>query len=167
MSFSELSARAITKLPSSAFLVCNSDGNPMTIGWAQFGVIWGKQICTVFVRKSRYSHELIEKSGAFTVSIPKDGSFVKELAYCGKISGRDEDKLNSTGLKLTLPKVNGIPGIAGCAMHFECKVVHKAEFDLSFMDDAIRSKNYGDNQATPDGDPHTVYFGEVLASYEE
>ena len=52
-------------------------------------------------------------------------------------------------------------------MHFECKVVFKAESDLSLMDPAIRARFYGDNQATPDGDPHTIYFGEILAAYRE
>ena len=52
-------------------------------------------------------------------------------------------------------------------MHFECRVVFQAESDLAKMDPEIRARSYGSNQATPDGDPHTIYFGELLAAYRE
>lgn len=79
------------QLPKGAFLMV--DGNPMTIGWAQFGVIWGRPVCTVFVRHSRHTHALLEKSNVFTVSVPAAGTMREALAYCGSHSGRDGDKL--------------------------------------------------------------------------
>jgi hypothetical protein len=33
-------------------------------------------------------------------------------------------------------------------------------------EDIILPLNYGGNQALPDGDPHVLYVGEVLAAYE-
>ena len=83
--YKALFQEAETQMPKGAFLVVQ--GNPMTIGWCQFGVVWGKPICTVFVRKSRYSHSLIEKTGRFTVSVPKADTMKEELAFCGKRSG--------------------------------------------------------------------------------
>lgn len=167
MSYDNLLNEAAAKIGSGAFLMTGEHPNPMTIGWAQWGTIWNKPICTVFVRKSRYSHELIEKDGVFTVSVPAPGAFKEELAHCGRVSGRDEDKVAALGLSLTEPKENGMPGIRGCAMHFECKVVFKVESHLPLMDPAVRTRFYGDNQATADGDPHTIYFGEILAAYRE
>ena len=167
MFYGELLNEAAAQIGNGAFLMTGDRPNPMTIGWAQWGYIWGKPICTVLVRQSRYSHKLIEKGGNFTVSLPAPGTFKAELSHCGYISGRDEDKVQALGVSLVAPVVNGIPGIKGCAMHFECKVVFKAESDLSLMDPAIRARFYGDNQATPDGDPHTIYFGEILAAYRE
>ena len=37
---------------------------------------------------------------------------------------------------------------------------------LDTLDPDFRAKYYGDNQALPDGDPHVLYVGEVLAAYE-
>ena len=156
---------AETQMPKGAFLMVQ--GNPMTIGWCQFGVVWGKPICTVFVRKSRYSHSLIEKTGRFTVSVPKADTMKEELAFCGKRSGRDTDKMKELGLSLLPAAAGGEDGLAGCSLQFECRVVFKTESELEHMDADYRRRYYGDNQATPDGDPHTVYFGEILAAYRE
>ena len=51
--YRELMGEACAQLPKGAFLMV--EGNPMTIGWAQFGVVWSKPVCTVFVRHSRHN----------------------------------------------------------------------------------------------------------------
>jgi hypothetical protein len=48
----------------------------------------------------------------------------------------------------------------------ECRIVQKQLLDLSTFDPDFRTKYYGSNQALPDGDPHVLYVGEVLAAYE-
>ena len=153
------------QLPKGAFLMV--DGNPMTIGWAQFGVIWGRPVCTVFVRHSRHTHALLEKSNVFIVSVPAAGTMREALAYCGSHSGRDGDKLAACGLSLLAPRAGGAAPLDGCAIHFECRVVFRAESDLDCLEPGLRARFYGDNQATADGDPHTLYFGEILAAYRE
>lgn len=149
-----------------AFLMTGSMCNPMTIGWCQWGVIWGKNICTVLVRKSRFSHDTME-SGRFTVSVPRPGTLKRELAYCGTKSGRDGDKLKALGLSPVALGSGAVGGFPGCAYHFDCRTLFKSDMDLSMLDPAVRSRYYGDNQATPDGDPHTVYFAEIENVYEE
>ena len=161
--YRDLIGEACAQMHEGAFLMV--DGNPMTIGWAQFGVVWRRPVCTVFVRRSRYTHGLMEQSGRFTVSVPAQGAMTDALAYCGAHSGREGDKLAACGLSLLEPRAGGAAPLAGWAMHFECRVLFKTESDLSFLDGALRARYYGDNQATPDGDPHTVYFGEILAAY--
>ena len=153
------------QLPKGAFLMV--EGNPMTIGWAQFGVIWGRPVCTVFVRHSRYTHALLEKSNVFTVSVPAAGTMREALAYCGSHSGRDGDKLAACGLSLLEPRAGGAAPLSGCAIHFECRVLLRAENDMRELEPGLRARFYGDNQATADGDPHTLYFGEILAAYRE
>lgn len=77
----ELVPQAAEQLPRGAFLTAGgSCWNPMTIGWAQFGVIWGKPIVTVLVRKSRHTFGLMEQTDVFTISVPKTGEQVKALA---------------------------------------------------------------------------------------
>ncbi len=167
--FFGLIPEAVAKLFSGgAFLMAGSGKpNPMTIGWAQFGDVWGKPMVTVFVRKSRYTYGLMEAAETFSVSVPKLGTMVKELAFCGTKSGRDVDKLAGAGLSVLPARCGGADGIAGCDSHFECRIVFKAESNLEWMDPAIRARYYGPEQAFGNGDPHVIYFGEVIGAYQE
>jgi flavin reductase (DIM6/NTAB) family NADH-FMN oxidoreductase RutF len=158
--FIEAAARQIRH---GAFLMTGDEANPMTISWCQWGRVWEKPVCTVFVRKSRFSHELIG-NGRFTVSVPEPGTFVKELAFCGSKSGRDTDKFGALNMKRLKLSEGGIDGVLGCAFHFECKVLFKCESDLALMDREVRSEFYGPENA-PDEDPHTIYFGEIIAMH--
>lgn len=149
-----------------AFLTANAGKwNPMTIGWAQFGVVWGKPIVAVLVRKSRFTYAEMEEGDAFTLSVPKNGEFAHELAYCGSHSGRDVDKAAETGMKQLAARVNGANGVSGCGAYFECRIVNKAFCALDDMDAAIIARYYGANQKGDNGDPHELYFGEVAAAY--
>jgi len=164
----ELVPQAVEQLPRGAFLTAGNDvWNPMTIGWGQFGIIWGKPIMTVMVRKSRYTHELIEKADVFTVSVPNTGELAKELAFCGSHSGRDVNKQEETGLTRLSAKAGGSDGVAECGAFFECRIVQKLFGDLSEMDADLRARYYGSNQALPDGDPHVLYFGEIIGAYKK
>ena len=103
--FSNLLPEAIEQLPRGAFLTAGGETwNPMTIGWAQFGVVWARPVVTVMVRKSRYTHGLMEQSDVFTVSIPRAKEMVKELAFCGVRSGRDVNKEKEAGLTRLSPR---------------------------------------------------------------
>lgn len=166
MEFQHLIEAAVRQMPAGAFLVTGDEANPMTVGWAQWGVIWGKPILTVMVRHSRYSHKLIE-NGVFTLSVPAPGAMKDELKICGSKSGRDSDKKALAGLGTVPARENGIPGIAGCAMHFECRTLLKTEVAMENLEPELYKRFYTAGQATADGDPHTLYFGEILAAYEE
>jgi len=164
----ELVPQAAEQLPRGVFLTAGTDvWNPMTIGWGQFGIIWGKPVVTVMVRKSRYTYELIEKGDVFTLSVPRTGELAKELAFCGSHSGRDVDKQAKTGLTRLGAKAGGSDGVAECGTFFECRIVQKLFGELSEMDPELHARYYASNQALPDGDPHEVYFGEILGAYRK
>ena len=79
-------------LGAGAFLLVggeNSRPNPMTIGWATLGTVWGKPALAVYVRPSRYTHGLLESTRHFSVNVPEGEVFSKALAFCGSKSGRD------------------------------------------------------------------------------
>ena len=165
--FSALRPQATEQLPRGAFLTAGGTvWNPMTIGWAQFGVVWGRPVVTVMVRKSRYTHSLMEQAQVFTVSFPRPKQMGKEIAFCGVRSGRDVDKEKEAGLARLSPRAGGAEAVAGCGIVMECRIVQKQLLDLDSLDPDFRPKYYGDNQALPDGDPHVLYVGEVLAAYE-
>lgn len=164
--FSTLLEKAVPQLKEGAFLVSGAEGNPMTVGWALFGIVWGKPICTVFVRHSRYSHELMQSNPVFTVSFPSSGEMKAELGICGSTSGRDTDKLQKANLSIRNISNDG-KLLSGCKIHFVCNTVAKTEMDMSSVSPEILDRYYNTNQAGMNGDPHTIYFAEILEAYEE
>ncbi len=141
-----------------AFLTVKSNDkvNSMTISWGNIGFEWKKPIFTVLVRKSRYTHEIIEKETEFSVSIPFKDDFKSALALCGSKSGRDMDKVKESGLSLKEGEKIKVPSIEGCEMVYECKIVYKQDMDLSLLSNEIKDSVYSDN------DIHTIYYGEIV-----
>ena len=148
-----------------AFLTvsCEEQLNTMTIGWGSFGFIWGKPIIMVAVRSSRHTYGILERSLEFSVTIPQQSEAFREaLELCGSKSGRDLDKFAAAGLVAIPGKKIATPVISGAAWQYECIVVYKQEMnDLSIL-----APDIGDRLYHPQTNPwHTLYYGEVVASY--
>jgi flavin reductase (DIM6/NTAB) family NADH-FMN oxidoreductase RutF len=144
-----------------AFLTVKSGDkvNTMTISWGNVGYEWNMPIFTVLVRKSRYTYDLIENSDNFTVSIPLSGDLKSSLAVCGSKSGRDIDKFKECNLTLEKSKNVGTPIISECELHYECKIVYKQEMNPELLSKEIVDSSY------KTGDYHTIYYGEIVATY--
>ena len=75
--------------------------NTMTVSWGTAGVLWNKEVVTVFVRPGRYTYEFCERGETLTLSF-----FGEErrdtLTYCGTKTGRDVDKFAVCDLKYKL-----------------------------------------------------------------
>ncbi len=147
------------QLRKGAFLMVK--GNPMTIGWGQFGVLWNKPTFSVYVRESRYTHELLKDADTFTVSVPAYGTMGKELAFCGTRSGRDTQKMTELNAALWQNRFGAQDGFDGCKYQIECRILFRADMDEHALEDeALLSRYYAD------GDPHTMYVGEILGVTE-
>ena len=130
--------------------------NTMTISWGNIGFEWNKPIFTVLVRKSRFTHELIEKTTEFSVSVPLSCNLKQALVLCGTKSGRDIDKIKESGLTLRNGDSITAPSIEGCEMVYECKIVYKQDINPNLLSEEIKNKIYGDD------DYHTLYYGEIV-----
>ena len=99
----------------------NGRVNAMTASWGAMGVLWNKPVCICFVRPERYTFELLaehkELSVAFLGSQRRDA-----LAFCGRESGRDLDKLEKCGL--TTFELDGIPVITEAQAALTCRVLY-------------------------------------------
>lgn len=135
--------------------------NTMTISWGNIGFQWNKPIFTVLVRKSRYTYELIENSGDFTVSIPLKETLKDALLFCGTKSGRDVDKFTQCNLTLEPSKEVCTPIIGNCELHYECRIVYKQAMDKTFLLPEIMQSSYSSD------DYHTLYYGEIVACYKK
>ncbi len=136
--------------------------NTMTIGWGTIGIEWGRPIFVAYVRESRYTRELLDQNGEFTVNIPLGEGDKKAIALCGTKSGRDMDKISEAGLTLEAPEVISVPGIREFPLTLECKVLFKNAQDETRLPEEIRSRYY---DAINAGDFHHAYYGEIVSSY--
>ncbi|MGN0795797.1 MAG: flavin reductase family protein [Christensenellales bacterium] len=155
VSFENMEKPLESLLTTGGFL-CAKD-NVMTISWGMTGVLWRKKVFLAVVRKSRYSHELIEQTKIFTISVPKQGEFKDAIGICGKLSGKDGSKWEKAGLMSKKAKsVDGVV-VDGCEKYFECKVITK--LDMGNCDLSQIGSFYAD------GDMHDFYFAEIVEEY--
>ncbi len=142
-------------LNAGAFLT--SGDNTMIASWGFVGVMWGKKIYIAPVRDSRYTKEIIDKTGEFTVSVPRAGEMADAIKFCGRNSGRDFDKWAECGLDKICAKSVDSFVVGGCQKYFECKVLGTMPMSTEFMQ--MFDKWY------PTGDNHNFVFGEIVAEY--
>ncbi len=161
--FTQVAAKTISKMTKGGVFLTAKDGdtvNTMTIGWGGINCYWGKPIFQAPVRDCRYTYDIINNSGEFTVSVPIDeDDMAHALKYVGTHSGRDEDKIARCNIKLIPGEKVSAPIIGGCSLHFECKVVGYTDIKGGEIDAEIDEKCY------PLKDYHRIYFGEIVNCY--
>jgi flavin reductase (DIM6/NTAB) family NADH-FMN oxidoreductase RutF len=96
----------------------------------------------VAVSKNCISHDYIERTGQFSISIPPL-AMAEQLRDSGMVSGQDvDDKFEHLGLKPSAGEALSVPLVVGCLAHLECSVI-----------DAYQA-----------GEEHTVFFAEVATA---
>lgn len=147
----------------------NGKVNPMTIGWGHIGIEWGRPIFVAYVRESRYTRELLDQTGEFTVNVPLEQSVPEILRICGTMSGRDVDKVALAGLTVIPAEKISAPGLKELPLTLECKVLYRQLQDLNSIPEDILSRYYPQNVAGSfsgsNRDAHYMYFGEILDAY--
>ena len=146
--------------------------NAMTIGWGTIGIEWGTPIFAAYIREGRFTTELLERTGEFTICVPYGEKYTKEAAkiigMCGSQSGRDVDKLAKAGAHLIDAEMIRPPAIRELPLTIECRVVFEQvqpikdisyRFKKYYPQD-VESWNLGANK-----DPHIAYYGEILTAY--
>ena len=139
--------------------------NTMTIGWGKIGIEWNRPIFIAYVRETRFTKQMLEDSGEFTVNIPYGEVDNKILSYCGTKSGRDTDKILDMGLTLVASDVVDVPGIQQLPLTLECKVIYKQKQDLNSMPDSVIQRFYPVMEESGFQDYHIAYYGEIVNAY--
>lgn len=132
--------------------------NTMTASWGGFGILWNKPVVFCFVRPQRFTYQFIESAETFTLSFFNE-NHREALRYCGKVSGKQFDKMKATGLKPFLSPSGSI-FYEQAELLIECRKLYFSDLDpTNFIHPAI-SENY------PKKDFHRMYIGEILSVYE-
>ena len=128
--------------------------NTMTASWGGVGIMWGKPTATAYIRDSRFTKEFVDGSEYYTLSFFEE-TYRPALSLCGRVSGRDTDKMKDAGL--TPYYIDGTSAIAEARLIFVCrKVFHQRMGEENFDDRKNLEKWY------PDRDMHTMYMGEIV-----
>jgi flavin reductase (DIM6/NTAB) family NADH-FMN oxidoreductase RutF len=129
--------------------------NPMTVSWGGFGTIWDKPVVTVYVRPTRFSHNLLMEHDEFTLNI-LPAQFKKALQICGTKSGKNVDKWEASSLSKTKSAKIKPPRVKEAELAFECKTVARIQMaKTDFLDPKIAG-------FYPKKDYHTIFIGEIL-----
>jgi flavin reductase (DIM6/NTAB) family NADH-FMN oxidoreductase RutF len=131
--------------------------NTMTASWGGMGILWNKPVVFCFVRPQRYTYKFMESNEFFTMSF-FDERYREALNFCGKVSGRQNDKMKATGLKpFESPK--GSIFYEQASLMLECRKLYFSDIiPEHFLVDAINA-NY------PKKDFHRMYIGEITSSF--
>ena len=139
--------------------------NTMTIGWGKIGIEWNRPVFIAYVRETRYTKQLLEAAGEFTVNIPVGDADSRILGYCGTKSGRDTDKIADLSLTLVDSDNVQVPGIRELPLTLECKVIYKQKQDLAQLPESITDRFYPVVNEDGFRDYHSAYYGEMVNAY--
>lgn len=136
--------RLVSPKPTALITVKDDRGDANIIAIAAITVVsHNPPMYMIAVREDRHSHDLIKEAGEFVINMPSK-DMINEAHLCGRISGRDQNKFEKTGLTPIQGKRVKSPLIKECPINIECKVV-----------EAVKPGT------------HTLFIGEVVAASVE
>lgn len=126
--------------------------NTMTASWGGLGVLWHKNVATIYVRPQRYTFEFLEEFPEFTLSFFGE-EWRKALAYCGRVSGREEDKFAHCGFHVDMAGETA-PYIREADLVLVCRKLYWNDLDPAHMGETAL-------QHYQKHDYHRMYIAEI------
>lgn len=150
-----------TLLSNDWMLITAKNGdkyNTMTASWGGFGVLWNKNVASIYIRPQRYTYEFVENSDYFTISV-LPAEYKSALSFCGSKSGRDYDKAKECGITPIIADESIAFGEARLVL--VCKKLYYTDIDPNnFYDTTIDSVDYKNH------DYHRMYIAEIISAYK-
>lgn len=127
--------------------------NTMTASWGGLGVLWGQDVSFAFIRHSRYTYELMEKGDYYSLCFfPEE--YRPALTLCGRVSGRDTDKIVDAGLTPVFDRE--APYFAQASTVLICRKLYADDIHPACFIDPSLEQHYQDN------DYHRLYIGSLV-----
>ena len=129
--------------------------NTMTASWGGLGIMWVKNIATVYIRPQRYTKEFVDANDTFTISfLPEE--YRQALNVCGSVSGKDvEDKWSEAGLHPYY--VDGTTAVEEAKLVLVCK----KQYHQKMVPECFDEKE-NDEKWYPAKDYHEMYMAEIV-----
>ena len=128
-----------------------SGANAMTASWGGLGILWNKPVATAYIRPQRYTYGLVEESEKISLCFLGE-EYRKSLAFCGRESGRNCDKLKECGLSTQV--IDGVPAIAESDVIMICRKLYADDLKEDKFIDRNMLSHYN-------GDYHRFYILEI------
>ncbi len=155
----EMDWNAFPRRKGNWFLVTAGEGaaaNPLLGTYGGFLSLWGRDCAAVFLRESRWTKHLMDASETFSLAVLPE-AYRDAVRYCGSHSGRDGDKWTAAGL--TPVREAGVPFPAEASLAVLCRKVCACPIETAMLAPDIARDFYTGRY---EGDPHTMYVGEIL-----
>ena len=134
--------------------------NTMTASWGGLGVLWNKNVATIYIRPQRHTLNFIQKHDIYTLCF-FDKAHKDILRFCGAKSGKTTDKIAATGLEPFETENKGI-AFKQSKLVIECKKIYTDQIrEENILDTSIAKSIY---QAK---DFHFIFIGEILSCLAE
>lgn len=130
----------------------HGNANAMTASWGTLGFLWNKPVCICFIRPQRYTFGLAKENERLSFSFFCE-KYRKALAFCGKESGKQGDKLERAGLSYSM--IDGVPVFDAARLTLIGRKLYSDEIKKANFIDPSMLKNY------PAEDFHTFYICEI------
>ncbi len=166
--FAELSGNAAQLVGEQWMLVTagklqgddHNSFNTMTASWGGFGYMWNKPVVFVVVRPNRHTDQFMKVEPHFTLSF-MPAQYKKDLNICGKLSGRDGNKLARTKL-VPFATPCGSVAFEDADVVLECRPIMVQPYQQeSFLDwEEVSPRWYAD-----DNPLHKLYIAEVVGCH--
>lgn len=127
--------------------------NTMTASWGGLGVIWNMDCATCYIRPQRYTLEFVEREDYFTLTFFGE-EYRKALALCGRVSGRDCDKIAQAGLTPVFGE--DAPYFDEAQLVLVCRKIYRGNIEPQGILCEEGHAQY------PNNDHHIVYMGQIV-----
>lgn len=135
--------------------------NSMTASWGGMGVLWNKNVAFIFIRRTRYTLEFIEKQPEFSLSVYPEQYRNELLRIFGRKSGRDCDKVAESGFT-PVETPFGTIAYAEASLVMSCKKLYAGQLVKdNILDQAARTTMYA-----PDEEAHQVFIAEITGVWK-
>ena len=132
--------------------------NTMTASWGGVGIMWGLPVATAYIRPQRHTKQFVDEQDCFTLSFLPESQRAN-LTYCGRVSGRDEDKIAHCGFTVCAAEC-GAPYFAEAELVLVCRKLYCQRMTPDcFVDNTLDGRWY------PQQDHHDMYIAEIVEAY--
>lgn len=132
--------------------------NTMTIGWGGFGILWNKDVATIYVKPIRYTFNFLKENDYYTITF-YDEKYREDLAILGSKSGKDVDKVALT--KLTPIEYENSMSFSEAKLVLYCKKIYMSKLDPTQIPKEVHDHYYTDEEE------HYMIVGEILKIEED
>lgn len=129
----------------------------MTINWGGFGYLWHRPLAMIVVRESRNTLPYILRHNSFSLNV-FDGTYKDKLLYCGRASGKNEDKAAKCGFTPSFQ--DGVPFFEEASEALVCKVMYSGKIEeANFIERKILEEWYSGEKHG--GDMHRFFLASI------